>query len=172
MADVISIRGMDGQKNRFDKVSECYASKGEAFEALLKAYEESQAFADAETRIHLEHVRGLCNNLCGAFETLLIGQGAEMDSVRRQNRAELEVLQEKISLKDGELSDALERAKKLQEELDRTQKEKDTLEELKGALKGRSEALESENNALKKQLEMLEQKVAVLEQQVAKNTKK
>ena len=172
MADVISIRGTEEQKSRFDEISKSYTNKGEAFDALLKAYNESQAFADAETRIHLEHVRGLCNNLCGAFETLLIGQGAEIDNVRRQNRAELEALQEKISLKDGELSDALERAKRLQEELDRAQKEKDTLEELKGALKGRSEALESENNALKKQLEMLEQKDKELEQQVVGNKKK
>lgn len=161
----LAIRGTAEQKEKFKEIAESYNNQSEAFDALLKAYAESQAFADNETRIHLEHVRCLCENLAGAFENLLIGQGAELDKVRSKGQAELEKMQEKLSRKEEELSDALERAKRAEIELERIKEEERTLKELNEALKGK-------NEALKDQVEMQKQKIADLEETKKKAEKK
>lgn len=152
----LAIRGTAEQKEKFKEIAEGYTNQSEAFEALLKAYTESQAFADKEAKIHLDHVRSLCNNVYGAFETLLIGQGAELDKVKAEGQAELKELKDKLSQKEKELSDALDQEKKAELELERVKSEENTLKELNEALKGKNEALTEQVDLLKEKITELE----------------
>lgn len=153
MADVLSIRGREDQKVKFDEISQKYSNKAEAFDALLKAYEDSLTFTNDEMRVSVEHVRSVCNNLCAAFETLLTSQGAELDAQKRKNNLEMEAVQEELKKKTADLLDAISREKKLQEEFQRVQEEKNTLREL-------NEALKRENAALDGQLKIIKENQA------------
>lgn len=161
-----TIRGTEDQKKRFDKISDLFPKKADAFEALLQAYQESKALADNESRVQMENVRGLCNNLCSAFERLLVSQSAELSAQKKEADLKALDLQEQLERRSRELSDALEQMNVLKEELERERNEKDILRESNTALK-------EQNQTQKAYMEMMKQKIAELEtKEVKPETKK
>ena len=151
MADIISIRGTDGLKDKFDEVSKDFANKGEAFSKILDAYMKSREYADEEDRKDLDYIQQTCNEIYRLFQKQIDKRKIKIDDKQRESEERIKELQDKLSLKEEELSNTLKREADLL-------KEKSSFEEWKEILKERNEDLKERNEGLKKQLEKMEQK--------------
>lgn len=156
----LTIRGTEEQKNRFDEIADKYPKKGDAFEALLCAYEESKALADGEARLQMEHIRSLCDNICGAFQLIMTSQNAELAEQEKKADLRVKELQEQLETRKQELSDALDRVNALQAELEQEKREKNALQESNTALK-------DQNSTREKYVDLLETRVKELEKKPA-----
>ena len=153
--DVISIRGTDEQREKFNEIAENYSNKGEAFQAILKAYEESKALSDNENRIQLEHVRGLCDALYQAYNNLMLGQAAELGMVQRDYKIKIDDLSEQLESIKEDLEESEHIRIRLNEDLKTLQEENTHLKKLNASLADQLAAAQSLQESLGKMQELL-----------------